>query len=168
MVISFRSIFIPADSDAVALFLSSNLWPFHNPSALSVDAAANVQIASESVESYWILDGGSTVGVVRLFDLDDIDRDGSPLFDLRIADERRGRGIGTDTVNWLTAHLFVAHSALHRIEATTRSDNVAMRRVLERCRYVAEGEFREAWTNEDGTRSNTSAYAILRSDWTRT
>lgn len=168
MAISFRSIFIPADSDAVTQFLSSNSWPFHNPSAMSVEAAANLQTSSESVESYWILDGGSTVGVIRLFDLDDIDRGGSPLFDLRIAEECRGRGIGTQAANWLTGHLFVAHPALHRIEATTRSDNVAMRRVLERCRYVAEGEFREDWTNEDGTRSNTSAYAILRSDWTRT
>ena len=168
MALSFRSIFIPADGDAVAQFLSSYSWPFHNPSALSVDLAAKLEVASESVESYWILDDGSTVGVVRLFDLDDIDRGGSPLFDLRIADEHRGRGIGTQAVNWLTNHLFVAHPALHRIEATTRSDNVAMRRVLERCRYVLEGEFREAWTNEDGTRSNTSAYAILRSAWTRT
>ena len=110
-------------------FLSSYSWPFHNPSALSVDLAAKLEVASESVESCL---GSSTTdrqfGVVRLFDLDDIDRGGSPLFDLRIADEHLPRrGIGTQAVTWLTNHLFVAHPALHRIEATTRSDTSCWR-----------------------------------------
>jgi RimJ/RimL family protein N-acetyltransferase len=168
VTITFRSILIPADGDAAAQFLSSNSWPYHSRAAVSADEAAQIELASESVASYWILDGGVSVGLVRLLDLDDIDRGGSPLFDVRIGEAHRGRGIGTRTVNWLTGHLFVTHPALHRIEATTRADNVAMRSVFERCRFVMEGEFREAWPNEDGTRSNTLAYAILRSDWART
>lgn len=168
VAITLRSIFLPADAEAVAEFLLSNSWPYHSRTVVSADAEAQIEIASESVESFWILDSGSVVGLVRLLDLDDIHRGGSPLFDLRIADGHRGHGIGTHTVNWLTGHLFVAHPALHRIEATTRADNVAMRAALERCKYVLEGEFREAWTDEDGTRSNTSAYAILRSDWRST
>ena len=127
VAITFRSIISPADGDAVAQFLSSNSWPYHSRPAVSADEAAQIELASESVESYWILDGGVAVGLVRLLDLDDIDLGGSPVFDLRIGEARRGRGIGTRTVNWLTRRLFVTHPTLHRIEATTRADNVAMR-----------------------------------------
>ncbi len=168
VMITFRSVVVPADAEAVAAFLSSNSWPYHGRTAVSLEAAAQIEVASESVESSWILDGGTVVGLVRLIDLDDIDRGGSPVFDLRVGAGHRGQGIGTHAVNWLTDRLFDAHPRLHRIEATTRVDNVPMRIVLERCRYVLEGEFREAWLNENGTRSDTSAYAILRTDWTGT
>jgi RimJ/RimL family protein N-acetyltransferase len=54
---------------------------------------------------------------------------------------------------------------LHRIEATTRGDNVAMMTVLERCRYVREGVLREAWRSENGERHDTMVYGLLRRDW---
>ncbi len=87
---------------------------------------------------------------------------GSPLFDLRIAEEYRGRGVGRYAVNWLTDHLFTTYPALHRVEATTRDDNVAMQAVFAHCGYRLEGRFVEAWMNGDGTRSDALSYAILR------
>jgi RimJ/RimL family protein N-acetyltransferase len=68
-------------------------------------------------------------------------------------------------VNWLSDYLFVEYPALHRIEATTRSDNVAMITILERCGYHHEGLLREAWKSRDGSRHDTMLYGLLRREW---
>lgn len=147
---------------AVVSFLAGNRWPFHGVPDLTPGAAAEVAVASDDVASFWIRDDEhGTVGLIRLLDLDDVE-DGSPRFDLRIGEAHRGRGIGRQAVEWLTAHLFGAHPGLHRIEATTRADNAAMRAVLERCGWRLEGRFVEAWRQSDGTRHDALAYAILR------
>jgi RimJ/RimL family protein N-acetyltransferase len=164
MALTFRRVVVPEDTDILVTLLSENEWPFHGRTALSPDEAATVSVASAGIESYWIVDHDAVVGLVRLLDLDDVE-DGSPLFDLRIGEQHRGRGVGTLSVRWLTKHLFETYETLHRIEATTRDDNVAMRSVLERCGYRVEGVLREAWRNENGSRSNTIAYGLLRSEW---
>jgi RimJ/RimL family protein N-acetyltransferase len=130
-----------------------------------VDASA-IGLVTADVDSYWMIEAGQPVGLVRLLDIGDV-VNGSPLFDLRIAESWRGRGLGTQAVTWLTAHLFERFAPLHRIEATTRADNVAMQKVLDHCGYRAEGQLREAWRNDDGSRSNTMIYGILRPDWSR-
>jgi RimJ/RimL family protein N-acetyltransferase len=145
-------------------FLAAQSWPFHGRPTLSLVDAHAVVLEADDVESFAIRDQGELVGLVRLFDLDDM-VNGSPLFDLRIAADHRGRGLGTATVTWLSAHLFDSHPELHRIEATTRGDNVAMATVLERCGYVREGVLREAWRSENGERHDTLVYGLLRSDW---
>jgi hypothetical protein len=78
----------PGDSDIVVSFLSGLEWPFHGVSRLSPDAAAAVPVAADDVASFWIRDRDQVVGLIRLFDLDDVDN-GSALFDLRIATEHR-------------------------------------------------------------------------------
>jgi RimJ/RimL family protein N-acetyltransferase len=156
---------LPDDNDIVVSFLSGHEWPFHGVSRLSPDAAAAVPVAADDVASFWIRDRDQVVGLIRLFDLDDVDN-GSALFDLRIATEHRGRGIGRFAVDWLTAHLFQTYPGLHRIEATTRSDNAAMQAVFARCSYRQEGRMVEAWKNADGSRSDTLIYATLRQEFT--
>jgi RimJ/RimL family protein N-acetyltransferase len=151
----------PRDASAVVSFLTAHEWPFHGVPRLSAERAAAVRVAGDDVASFWIRDGDERLGLIRAFDLDDVD-DGSPLFDVRIATGHRGRGIGRFAVAWLTEHLFATYPTLHRIEATTRSDNRAMQAVLSRCGYRQEGRMIEAWRNEDGTRSDSSVYAILR------
>ena len=155
----------PADADIVVTFLTAHEWPFHGVPRLSPETAAGVRVAADDVASFWIRDGDRVIGLIRLFDLDDLD-DGSPMFDLRIATTQRGRGIGRFAVDWLTAHLFTNYPVLHRIEATTRSDNAAMQAVFARCGYRQEGRMLEAWKNADGSRSDTLAYAILRREFT--
>lgn len=142
-------------------FLCGSTWPFHGCRRLSATAAAAVRVSGGDVESYWILDRDVVVGLIRLLDLDDVD-DGSPVFDLRIGEEHRGRGIGTAAVSWLSAYLFDRFAVLHRIEATTRDDNLAMQTVLERCGYWREGVLREAWKNDDGSRNDAVVYGLLR------
>ena len=161
VAVRFEPVSLPRDADAVTEFLVANTWPFHGTPSLTPAGAAAVTVVSDDVASFWVREGDATVGLVRLLDLADLD-DGSPLFDLRIAEGHRGRGIGRQAVAWLTDHLFTSHPELHRIEATTRADNAAMQAVFAHCGYRREGRFVDAWKQADGTRHDALVYAILR------
>ena len=115
------------------------------------------------VRSFWINENGVPAGLVRAFDLEDA-LEGSVLFDLRIATECRGRGIGRAAIGWLVAKLFVDYPLLHRIQANTRFDNDAMRRALEFNKFVLEGRLRQTSRSADGSRYDTALYGRLRSD----
>lgn len=61
-----------------------------------------------------------------------VDRDKSlvglvRLLGPRLRQAQHGRGTGAETVRWLTARIFTAYDC-NRIEATTRPDNLAIRR----------------------------------------
>jgi len=165
VTLSFDRLVWPEEADAVVEFLSTNEWPFHTSPHLSHDQAASIAVCDDDIVTYWIRRDGEAIGMVRLLDLDDLDT-GSPLFDLRISPEHRGHGVGRQAVRWLTTHFFTVYPALHRIEATTRHDNLAMQTVLDQCGFRLEGRLLEAWTNTDGTRYDTLIYAILRREWT--
>lgn len=157
-----------SDVDDVAEFLTSQAWPFHaggTPTAAEVRGRlAAGYYAGPDVETFWLVADDRRCGLLRLFDLED----GAPLFDLRIAEADRGHGLGTAAVRWLTAHLFTTRPAVDRIEATTRYDNHAMRRVLAHCGYVKESHWRRSWPvsgDEAGGPVDGVGYAILRSDW---
>lgn len=160
----FRRLSLPADTDALVELLCGNDWPFHGTPRLVPGDLENIELLTSDVDSYWIVEAGSRVGLIRLLDLGDVQH-GSPLFDIRIATSHRGRGLGTLAVGWLTDHLFERFEVLHRIEATTRVDNTAMRRALERCGYRLEGQLREAWLGADGSRTDTMIYGIVRTEW---
>lgn len=153
-----------SEASAVAEFLMGSDWPFHGAATLSRADAQAISFSNDETRSFWINETGTVVGLVRLLDLGDLD-DGSPLFDLRIASEYRGRGFGTAAVRWLSEHLFLEFPELHRIEATTRSDNAGMIATFHRCGYRQEGRFLEAWKSRDGSRHDTLAYALLRREW---
>jgi RimJ/RimL family protein N-acetyltransferase len=154
----------PDDAEAAVEFLVSNEWPYHSRLNLSREQAAKVSLGGDDTISFWVKAGGETIGLIRVFDLDDLDV-GSPLLDIRIAGAHRGRGVGTAAVSWVLDHLFTTYRELHRIEATTRHDNVPMHRVFDRCGFRLEGQMIEAWTNADGSRADTWTYAILRREW---
>jgi RimJ/RimL family protein N-acetyltransferase len=150
-----------SEIDELVTFLTGDEWPFHVMRRLD-EAAVRARAASGAYDqAFWVLDGASRAGLVRLMDLDD----GTPLFDLRVRATARGRGAGTAAVRWLTAHVFT-HYTTNRIEGTTRQDNLAMRRIFERTGYVKEAHYREAWPSGDGVRDSVG-YAILRRDWLR-
>lgn len=144
-------------------FLTGNCWPFHGVAELTEADVDAMPFVDDATSSWWIVEGDEPCALVRLLDLDDIP-DGSPVFDVRVIEAARRRGVGTFAVRWLTEHLFTSHPELHRIEATTRDDNLAMQRVLERCGYTCEGRLRESWPSVDGRRFDTVVYGILRSD----
>jgi RimJ/RimL family protein N-acetyltransferase len=162
--IEFRR-FASSEAEALAEFLVGQEWPFHHVSRVDradvLRRAASGYYDNSSARTFWITWDDSPVGMARLFDLDD----GTPLFDLRISQACRGKGMGTQAVRWLTTYLFTELPTVDRIEGTTRRDNIAMRRVFGRCGYVKEAHYRQAWPGADGTLHDTVGYGILREDW---
>lgn len=146
-------------------FLCAHEWPFHSMPRLGPGDVAEMSFAPPGTRTFWIdveRDGGSDhAGLLRLQDIDDIG-DGCPIFDIRIAPPIRGFGVGRSAVAQLVALVFREYPAAHRLEATTRFDNAAMRRVLEHCGFTLEGRLRETWPAADGTRYDTVIYGILR------
>jgi len=152
-------------------FLSCGSWPFHSTPNLSKDKLENQfdegYFIGEGNKTFLILnDDGSIAGVMRLFDLGSgPDDDETPLFDIKIKEEMRGKGIGKQALKWLTDFVFANYPNKLRFEATTRIDNTAMRTVFEHCGFVKEAHYREAWPDADGNRYDCTGYSILRSDW---
>jgi RimJ/RimL family protein N-acetyltransferase len=166
MPVSLRRIILPEDRDPVIEFLVANTWPFHVQRVHTVESAAMVEIESDSVATWWIHADDHRVGLVRAIELDDIEDGGGgcPLFDIRLAESARRHGIGTAATARFTDELFQRYPLLHRIEATTRDDNVGMQTVLVRCGYRLEGRLRETWPRPEGGRADTLLYGILRTD----
>lgn len=153
--------------DELVRLLTGSTWPFHgtphpSPEEIRKSFAEGVY-TGEHVRTTWIVeaDGGERIGFLRAFDLDDP----TAVFDLRIAEPWRRRGIGSAALRWLVERLFSERSTLLRIEAHVRADNRGMSRTLERCGWIREAFRRDAWPSRDGTLHDAVGYAITRSDW---
>ncbi len=155
----------PAEAGALADLLAGEDWPFHaggRPGREAVlERAATGYYDGPDARTFWVVDGGEGVGVLRLYDLED---EGAQ-FDLRIRAGARGRGLGTAAVRWLTGHLFAELAHVTRVEATTRADNAGMRAVLRRCGYRLEARYRRAWPVPGGPPQDSLGYAVLRDEW---
>lgn len=75
----------------------------------------------------------------------------------------RGRGLGSEAVSLITAHLFAVEGA-HRVQSTTDVDNTAMRRSLEKCGYAFEGVLRGFMPTADGPPRDYAMYATTLAD----
>lgn len=163
--VEFDQVEIPRDHQQLVEFLCNDEWPYHAQRRLSPADIEEMDFSSPDVASFWIVDTRQTVGLLRLFDLGDIGN-GAPLFDLRIATPHRGCGFGKRATRWIVDHLFTSYPELHRIEANTRDDNVAMQHVLSGAGFTHEGRLREAWRRDEGHWSDTMVYGMLRTEWT--
>ena len=164
MNVEFERVDVPRDQDQLVEFLCRDEWPFHGRRQMTPDDVLAMDFSSPDVCSFWIVDSGQTVGLVRLLDLCDIG-EGAPLFDLRIASRHRGCGVGRRATGWIADHLFASYPDLHRIEANTRGDNAAMQRLLSGAGFTHEGRLRNAWRSDDGQWFDTMIYGMLRTDW---
>ncbi|MFF5208538.1 GNAT family N-acetyltransferase [Streptosporangium sp. NPDC000396] len=156
--------FSSGDAEALADFLTEEEWPYHAGTQDRETVrrrAAEGLYDNEETRTFWVLVDGERAGLVRLLDLGD----DTPMFDLRIREAWRGRGIGTKAVSWLTGYLFTELPGILRIEGTTRQDNRAMRAIFRKSGYAKEAHYREAWPGLDGARHDSIGYAILRRDW---
>jgi RimJ/RimL family protein N-acetyltransferase len=157
-----------ADRDDLARFLREHRWPFHVKPELGPAEAAELvagwDLDGPSTRAWWLERDGRVVGLLRV---DDLGSAWDPSWDLRIAEDHRRAGVGTATVRWLAGEVFGGWPGVRRIEAQTRRDNLAMRTVLGRCRYVQEAVYRRAWPDQDGTFHDGIGYALLREDWER-
>ena len=157
--------FAPADVALLARFLASSDWPFHHETSVDENwVRARVETGhffGGDAKSFWVRDGGeSPIAFGRVFDLGDL----TPLFDLRVAEAARGRGVGTLALRGLTAWLFSEHPEAERLGGYTRHDNLAMRRVFEKCGFVQEAHHRRAWRVAGGEPVDCVGYAILRAE----
>jgi RimJ/RimL family protein N-acetyltransferase len=152
------------DAGLLADFLTAGDWPWH-AGGRSRDAilagAASGEYDSGTARTFWITEQGDRTGLIHLWDL----ADPTPMFDLRVRAADRGRGIGSHALAWLTEYVFSSFPQATRIEATTRQDNVAMRRAMRRAGYVKESHYRDAWAGQGGSVHDAIGYAILRRDW---
>lgn len=76
-----------------------------------------------------------------------------------LSPEVRGRGIATRTVRLLARWAF-DHLCIVRLELTCAPDNMASRRVAERCRFTQEGVLRSHLPFKDGRR-DTMMFSLL-------
>jgi RimJ/RimL family protein N-acetyltransferase len=81
---------------------------------------------------------------------------------ISLAEQFRGRGIGTAAQRALVRHLF-ATTTVERIEASTDVTNLAEQRSLEKAGFRREGVLRSAQGRADG-RHDMACYSVLRSD----
>lgn len=153
------------DREALIAFMTGNEFPFHvrsNPTREQVEKTTdNGGYDDDDTKSFWIdhADLGR-VGVIMFEDL----TDPTPLFDLRLSSEFRGRGLGTAVLRAATNHVFRTMD-VGRFEGQTREDNYAMRAVFLKCGWVKESHYREGWPVDGSTPVASVAYAILRRDW---
>jgi RimJ/RimL family protein N-acetyltransferase len=170
MQLSFHALEIDMERELLADWLSSDRWTYHvNPRPSREEVLKQVdqgEFDGTDNLSFWIIaDPSLRVGLIRLFDIDDIEDGGYPMFDLRIQSQYRGQGIGKAALQWLTNYLFETWTELQRIEGCTRVDNLAMRNIFLQCNYVKEAHYRKAWSTADGKQLDAVTYGILREDW---
>ncbi|MFJ4161052.1 GNAT family N-acetyltransferase [Microbacterium testaceum] len=156
----------PDDRAALTAFLTANTFPFHVRARSTLeqveDAVRAGSWGGDDVETLWIDDEtDGRVGVIRLEDL----RDATAMVDLRLAERARGRGYGAQALAAATDRVFSRHPEVIRLEGQTREDNVAMRRVFERCGWVREAYYRDGWPVEGEEPVASVAYSVLRRDW---
>ncbi|TFD62743.1 N-acetyltransferase [Cryobacterium suzukii] len=154
------------DRDALIRFLTENDFPFHVGTRLTVQDAQE-RIAGGRFEGpdhagFWI-DAG-TAGRVGYAVLDDL-ADNAPLFDLRLATQYRGQGLGVPVLRALTNYVFTHIPEASRFEGNTRSDNIAMRKSFRRAGFIQEACYRDGWPVSGAAPMASVAYAILRRDW---
>jgi RimJ/RimL family protein N-acetyltransferase len=154
------------DGAALASFLTTQVFPFHvRPRWAAAQVRASIDDGAwhgDAVATFWIDDDrDGRVGVLRLDDLDDA----TAMIDLRLADDARGRGHGSAALRIATDLVFSRCPAVIRFEGQTREDNVAMRRVFERCGWVHEAFYRDGWPVEGAEPVASVAYSVLRRDW---
>lgn len=158
----------PTGTDRAALldFMTRNEFPFHVRPRLAreqVEASiAEGAFRDEDHDSFWI--EHAELGRVGFFRLEDL-TDGAPLFDLRLDEPFRGRGLGQEVLRAAADHVFGTMPEVNRFEGQTREDNLAMRKTFVRSGWVKEAHYRQGWPVGGGASVASVAYALLRQDW---
>ena len=78
------------------------------------------------------------------------------------APEHRGKGVATEAVNLLVRYLF-ENKQVNRIRLVIHPDNLASRRLAEKCGFQHESTARGAWYHR-GFHWDVEIYAILHKD----
>jgi [ribosomal protein S5]-alanine N-acetyltransferase len=144
-------------------FLTENCWPYHVNQTIHKEAiiqTIDCGYYEDDKETFWIIENNEIYGIVILEDISD----SIPLIDIRLTEKARGKGLGTKALEEVKNYVFGELKKI-RIEGYTRADNVAMRKCFNKVGFVMEGYLRQAWENKDGSISDSTLYAAIRSDW---
>lgn len=165
MNLSFEKVEVN-QAEELADWLSSESWPFFIGHQLKksevLKRIEDGAFFGKGEENFWIKEqSGKAIGFIELYQLDDL----APMFSMRLKSDWRGLGYGEICLHWLTNYVFENFSDKRRVEAQTREDNVAMRKLFNKCGYVKEAYFRMANPTEDGGRLACVGYGILKEDW---
>jgi len=87
-------------------------------------------------------------------------RNASAMVSYWIAAPGRGRGLGGAAVTLLATWAF-RQLGLVRLGASVELDNLASRRLLERCGFRHEGTLRQYAARRDGSRADCAVYGLL-------
>lgn len=121
MELEFRRVVLPGETEVLAEWFSNEEQPFHSKPHVTKERVFELvkegYYSEPQAQTFWIIarDGQQQMGLIRLFDLEDIG-DGSQLFDLRILKRFRGQGIGKIAVTWLTRYFFESRPEPQRVE----------------------------------------------------
>lgn len=150
--------------DELVEFLTSEQWKYHGqeyPTEESIrENVANGYYNRDGNRTFWMVEGETKIGLIRIFDLED------PicLFDLRLKEIARGKGIGRQALLWLCNYIFENYPHMIRIEGHTRCDNYAMRKTFYNSGFVKESYHRKAW-RQNRNLFDSVGYAMIREDW---
>ena len=78
------------------------------------------------------------------------------------APEHRGKGVASEAVRLIVRYLF-ENKRVNRIRLVIHPDNIASRRLAEKCGFRHEGTARGAWYHK-GKHQDVEIYALLHSD----
>lgn len=147
-------------------FIVNDDWEYH------VEEKPSETSLKEKVEKGYYLSGGTVtlwivieqrrVGFIRLFDLED----STSMFDVRIANSERQKGLGVLSLEKMIDYVFNTYPHIVRIEGYTRIDNVPMQKCFDKTLFVKEAHHRKSWLDKDGTLVDSIGYAVTRNDWT--
>ncbi|MFJ6418352.1 GNAT family N-acetyltransferase [Paeniglutamicibacter sp. NPDC091659] len=156
----------PADTEDLIGFLTTNRFPFHvqaTPQAADIRTKIeNGHYWNEDTQGYWAVKDQHHIGMAALQDLIE---DDAPLFDLRLDEAQRGKGLGAEVLRALCDMVFESMPNVLRFEGQTREDNIAMRKTFLRAGFLKEAHYRLGWPTNEGGRVASIAYSILRQDW---
>ena len=166
MMVTLEPLDVMRDRRQLVQFLTANAFPFHVHAGVTEEEVERGIFAGrftgDGVETHWVVDvRGERTGLVIFQDL----ADETAMLDLRIAEDRRGQGLGRAALRAAADWLFTHHAHVNRFEGNTRVDNAAMRRTFTVCGWAQEAHYRQAWPVAGGPAADSVAYSILRSDW---
>lgn len=146
-------------------FYTMNNWEYHadpHPEKDEIAKRFDCGWYKNDRETFWVIENGVRIRLVVLEDMDDT----MPmLYDLRLAEQARGKGYGIVCLKWVVDYVFSSSVEKLRIEAYTRYDNYPMRKTFYHCGFQKQGYLRKSWENDDGSVVDSVVYAIIRSDW---
>ncbi len=160
MDISFSQL-KPKDFKTLEKWLCADTWDYFGKSKLTPEDIKESTFFNEETKCFWVSNEEKVkVGFIKIFDLND----STPLFDIRLKTEFRSLGFGEKAVKWIVDYIFTTFDKL-RLEAFTREDNLAMRKILLKSGFVKEAHHRKAWNSDSGVLYDAVGYCILKEDW---